>query len=43
MTKMKAVDAAVSVPERDGITIAFDVLGAAINRVNAAPRKRSAI
>jgi hypothetical protein len=39
---MKAVDAAVIVPERDGITVAFGLPGAAIDRLHGAPRKRSA-
>src|SRR5271168_1209480 len=43
MAKMKAVDAAVLVLEREGISTAFGVPGAAINPFYAALRKRGSI
>ena len=43
MAKMKAVDAAVLVLEREGISVAFGVPGAAINPFYAALRKHGAI
>ena len=43
MAKMKAVDAAVLVLEREGISVAFGVPGAAINPFYAALRKRGSI
>ncbi|HXW22683.1 MAG TPA: thiamine pyrophosphate-binding protein, partial [Rhodomicrobium sp.] len=43
MAKMSAVDAAVLVLEREGVTVAFGVPGAAINPLYAALRKRGSI
>jgi tartronate-semialdehyde synthase len=43
MAKMRAVEAAVSVLEREGVSVAFGVPGAAINPFYAALRKRGAI
>ena len=43
MAKMKAVDAAVMVLEREGVAVAFGVPGAAINPLYAALRKRGSI
>src|SRR6202050_1792803 len=43
MAKMKAVDAAVLVLEREGVSVAFGVPGAAINPLYAALRKRQSI
>jgi tartronate-semialdehyde synthase len=43
MAKMKAVDAAVLVLEREGVSVAFGVPGAAINPFYAALRKRGSI
>ena len=43
MAKMKAVDAAVMVLEREGVSVAFGVPGAAINPFYAALRKRGSI
>jgi Thiamine pyrophosphate enzyme, N-terminal TPP binding domain len=43
MAKMKAVDAAVLVLEREGVSVAFGVPGAAINPLYAALRKRGSI
>ena len=43
MAKMKAVDAAVMVLEREGVSAAFGVPGAAINPFYAALRKRGSI
>src|SRR5580658_2926571 len=43
MAKMKAVDAAVLVLEREGVSVGFGVPGAAINPLYAALRKRGSI
>ena len=43
MARMKAVDAAVLVLEREGVSVAFGVPGAAINPLYAALRKRGSI
>ena len=43
MAKMKAVDAAVLVLEREGVSVAFGVPGAAINPLYAALRRRGSI
>ena len=43
MAKMKAVDAAIMVLEREGVSVAFGVPGAAINPLYAALRKRGSI
>src|SRR5215470_15783935 len=43
MAKMKAVDAAVLVLERESVSVAFGVPGAAINPLYAALRKRGSI
>lgn len=43
MAKMKAVEAAVLVLEREGVSVAFGVPGAAINPLYAALRKRQSI
>ncbi len=43
MAKMKAIEATVLVLEREGITVAFGVPGAAINPLYAALRKRGSI
>src|SRR5690242_19369656 len=43
MAKMKAVDVAVMVLEREGVSVAFGVPGAAINPFYAALRKRGSI
>src|SRR5579863_9410842 len=43
MSRMKAVDAAVLVLEREGVSVAFGVPGAAINPLYAALRKRGSI
>src|ERR1700691_6204614 len=43
MAKMKAVDAAVLLLEREGVSVAFGVPGAAINPLYAALRKRGSI
>jgi len=43
MAKMRAVDAAVLVLEKEGVTCAFGVPGAAINPLYAAMRKRGSI
>ena len=43
MPKMKAIDAAVRVLEREGVTVAFGVPGAAINPLYAALKARGSI
>ncbi len=43
MAKTRAVDAAVHVLEREGVTMAFGVPGAAINPLDVAIRPRNAI
>jgi tartronate-semialdehyde synthase len=43
MARMRAVEAAVHVLEREGITTAFGVPGAAINPLYAAIRSRNTI
>ena len=43
MAKMKAIDAAVRVLEREGVTVAFGVPGAAINPLYAALKARGSI
>ena len=43
MARMKAVEAAVLVLEREGVSVAFGVPGAAINPLYAALRKRGSI
>src|SRR5919108_2484217 len=43
MTKMRAVDAAVHVLEREGVTTAFGVPGAAINPLYSALKARGSI
>jgi tartronate-semialdehyde synthase len=43
MARMKAIDAAVRVLEREGITVAFGVPGAAINPLYAALKRRGTI
>src|SRR6201992_1403746 len=43
MAKMRAVDAAVLVLEREGVTCAFGVPGAAINPLYSALKKRGSI
>jgi tartronate-semialdehyde synthase len=43
MSKMSAVEAAVLVLEREGVTVAFGVPGAAINPLYAALRKRGSL
>ena len=43
MARMNAVDAAVLVLEREGVSVAFGVPGAAINPFYAALRKRGAV
>ena len=43
MPKMTAIDAAVRVLEKEGVTMAFGVPGAAINPLYAAMRKRASI
>ncbi|MBC7799698.1 MAG: glyoxylate carboligase, partial [Gemmatimonadaceae bacterium] len=43
MAKMKAIDAAVRVLEREGVTVAFGVPGAAINPLYAALKARGTI
>jgi len=43
MARMKAIEAAVLVLEREGVTVAFGVPGAAINPLYAALRKRGSI
>jgi len=43
MAKMKAIDAAVRVLEREGVTVAFGVPGAAINPMYSALRARGTI
>ncbi len=43
MAKMKAIDAAVRVLEREGVTTAFGVPGAAINPLYAALKARGSI
>ena len=43
MARMNAVDAAVLVLEREGVSVAFGVPGAAINPLYAALRKRASI
>jgi tartronate-semialdehyde synthase len=43
MARMRAVDAAVGVLEREGVTCAFGVPGAAINPFYAAMRARGSI
>jgi len=43
MARMKAIEAAVLVLEREGVTLAFGVPGAAINPLYAALRKRGSI
>src|SRR5881628_3019555 len=43
MTRMSAVDAAVSVMEKEGITHAFGIPGASINPLYAAMRRRGSI
>ena len=43
MAKMKAIDAAVRVMEREGVTVAFGVPGAAINPLYAALKARGSI
>ena len=41
MARMSSVDAAVLVLEREGVSVAFGVPGAAINPLYAALRKRA--
>src|SRR6476659_6948559 len=43
MAKMRAIDAAVRILEREGVSVAFGVPGAAINPLYAALRKRGTI
>ena len=43
MARMRAVDAAVRVLEREGVTCAFGVPGAAINPLYSAMRARGSI
>jgi tartronate-semialdehyde synthase len=43
MARMSSVDAAVLVLEREGVSVAFGVPGAAINPLYAALRKRGSI
>jgi len=43
MTKMRAIDAAVLVLEREGVTTAFGVPGAAINPLYSALKRRGSI
>src|SRR5207248_10952058 len=43
MAKMRAIDAAVRILEKEGVTIAFGVPGAAINPLYAAMRRRGSI
>src|SRR2546429_5460699 len=43
MAKMRAIDAAVRILEKEGVTIAFGVPGAAINPLYAALRKRDSV
>jgi glyoxylate carboligase len=43
MTKMRAIDAAVRMLEKEGVTIAFGVPGAAINPLYSAPKRRDSI
>ena len=43
MAKMRAIEAAVHVLEREGVTVAFGVPGAAINPLYAALKRRGAI
>src|SRR2546428_1557521 len=43
MAKMRAIDAAVRILEKEGVSIAFGVPGAAINPLYAALRKRDSI
>src|SRR2546425_10610239 len=43
MAKMRAIDAAVRILEKEGVTIAFGVPGAAINPLYAALRERGSI
>ena len=43
MTKMRAIDAAVHVMEREGVTAAFGVPGAAINPLYSAMKARGGI
>src|ERR1041384_4367848 len=43
MAKMRAIDAAVRILEKEGVTIAFGVPGAAINPLYSALRKRGSI
>src|SRR5437879_2717603 len=43
MAKMRAIDAAVRILEKEGITVAFGVPGAAINPLYAALKKRGSV
>src|SRR4029077_20429768 len=43
MAKMRAIDAAVRILEKEGVTMAFGVPGAAINPLYAAMRERESI
>ncbi|MBO8571088.1 glyoxylate carboligase, partial [Staphylococcus aureus] len=43
MSKMRAIDAAVLILEREGVTCAFGVPGAAINPLYSALRARGSI
>ena len=43
MAKMRAIDAAVRILEKEGVTIAFGVPGAAINPLYSALKKRGSI
>src|SRR5437899_11680338 len=43
MAKMRAIDAAVRVLEKEGVSIAFGVPGAAINPLYSALKKRGSI
>jgi tartronate-semialdehyde synthase len=43
MAKMRAIDAAVRVLEKEGVTCAFGVPGAAINPLYSALKKRGSI
>src|SRR3977135_1464257 len=43
MAKMRAIDAAVRILEREGVTCAFGVPGAAINPLYSALKKRGSI
>ena len=43
MAKMRAIDAAVRILEKEGVTMAFGVPGAAINPLYSALKKRGSI